>query len=342
MKLFVSWLLCLFFYSGQPLYADDSQPLYIEISQLPTYGSADQAKAQSVYLYQIQWRIPARFTQANRPLIQLPEDCRSPNRARSGPTAVQQRLYRCDHSLAGRAVTITFSDFNPATSTLVKYHSTNGEQHTRLLKPSERQWQIPEAETPSRIAWDYTVLGVEHILIGFDHLLFLLCLLMIAGSWRRVLVTITGFTVAHSLTLVMSALEWFRLPLAPVEAVIALSIIFLATEIVKDNKQTLTWRYPVAVSSSFGLLHGFGFAAALADIGLPQTELLTGLLFFNIGVEIGQVCFAAVVMALLTLYRKYKMTPQGFAMPMPLFSSYIIGGLAAFWFIERLSGFIPV
>lgn len=181
---------------------------------------------------------------------------------------------------------------------MIKYRANNGEQHTRLLKPNENNWSIPDAETPSRIAWDYTVLGLQHILAGFDHLLFLLCLLLVAGSWKRVLVTITGFSVAHSLTLVLSALEWVRLPLPPVEAVIALSIIFLATEIIKDNRETLTWRYPVAVSSSFGLLHGFGFAAALADIGLPQTELITGLLFFNVGVEVGQVFFASAVLIL--------------------------------------------
>lgn len=334
---------------GQALQADDSQPLYVEINQLPTYNSVNnQTQAESlIYLYQIQWRIPARFTRANIPFIKLPKDCRKPDQfnrkaGNQGATsqAVQQRLYRCDTSLSGRGVEIAFSSYNPATSTLIKYRANNGEQHTRLLKPNENNWSIPDAETPSRIAWDYTVLGVQHILAGFDHLLFLLCLLLVAGSWKRVLITITGFTVAHSLTLVLSALEWVRLPLPPVEAVIALSIIFLATEIIKDNRETLTWRYPVAVSSSFGLLHGFGFAAALADIGLPQTELVTGLLFFNVGVEVGQVLFASAVLILLFLFQRYSIARYLERFPVRLFSSYAIGGLAAFWFIERVSGFV--
>ena len=342
-------LISLLLWLAQSVYADDSQPLYVEINQLPTYSSGNSgADSESlIYLYQIQWRIPARFTRANVPYIKLPGDCRKPesfnqqglNSAPSSP-AIQQRLYRCESSLSGRAVEIAFSQFNPATSTLIKYRAHNGEQHTRLLKPSENDWQIPAAETASRIAWDYTVLGVQHILAGFDHLLFLLCLLLVAGSWQRVLVTITGFTVAHSLTLVLSALEWVRLPLPPVEAVIALSIIFLATEIVKDNKHTLTWRYPVAVSSSFGLLHGFGFAAALADIGLPQTELVTGLLFFNVGVEIGQVFFASAVLCALFIIRRFGVDRVLSPLPIRLWSSYAIGTLAAFWLIERVSVFV--
>lgn len=325
-----------------PVQADDSQPLYIEINQQEPVGQSQG------YQYAVQWRIPARFTTANRPTLQLPDHCHSLSAQRGKPFIVatqarQRTIVRCDQTLAGETIEIVFAQFNPATSTLIKFHGLSGEQYTRLLKPSENTWSIPKAETASGIAWDYTVLGIQHILAGFDHLLFLLCLLLIAGSWRRVLLTITGFTVAHSLTLIVSALQWVRLPLPPVEAVIALSIIFLATEIVKDNRQTLTWRYPIAVSSSFGLLHGFGFAAALADIGLPQTDVITGLLFFNIGVELGQLFFAGGVLLALrygqviaTAVLVNTKAPQVFR----LCSSYAIGGLAAFWLFERLAAFV--
>ena len=325
-------------------WADDSQPLYIEINEKPLAANIKQE-----HHYQLGLRLPASYKLNNLPTIIFPDTCQQ----QSLPSAIgaanrssatqSQKHYRCQQSLSGQAIQIRFPQFNPSSSTLIKYRALNGEQHTRLLSPSESSWILPLAETPSRIIQDYTVLGIQHILAGTDHLLFVLCLLWIAGSLRRVLITITGFTLAHSFTLVLSALEWVRLPVPPVEAVIALSIVFLATEIIKDNKKTLTWRYPIAVSSSFGLLHGFGFAAALAEIGLPQTELMTGLLFFNVGVEIGQVVFALVVLAAAGLISRIIM---------PRFNNvkvqhaarfglaYLIGGLASFWLVERSVGFL--
>ena len=131
---------------------------------------------------------------------------------------------------------------------------------------------MPDAENRFAVATEYTWLGIEHIWIGIDHLLFVACLLFIAKTSRRVLITITGFTVAHSITLALSALDLVRIPTPPVEAAIALSVVFMAWEIAKGNMNSLTHRYPIAVSSSFGLLHGFGFAAVLRDIGLPQDK----------------------------------------------------------------------
>ncbi len=119
--------------------------------------------------------------------------------------------------------------------------------------------------------------------------------MVIAGTWRRILITITGFTIAHSITLALSALGLVRVPIPAVEAAIALSIVFLAVEIVRGDKTSLTYRYPIAVSSSFGLLHGFGFAAVLGETGLPQTEIPAALLFFNVGVELGQIAFVLAV-----------------------------------------------
>ena len=147
------------------------------------------------------------------------------------------------------------------------------------------------------------------------------------------MLTVTGFTVAHSLTLSLSALEIIHLAIAPIEVIIALSIIFLASELMKDKRDTLTWRYPGAISLLFGLLHGFGFAAVLKDIGLPQNELLTGLIFFNLGIEIGQITIILIALALVSLVRRssYKVNPLILAQV----SSYAVGSIASFWLIER-------
>lgn len=319
---------CLLMFSAvRPVWADDSQPLYIEISE------------QTSEAYQVQWRLPATSRADNIPAIELPGFCQPVNRAGGSTSALVKRdLYRCEQGLAGATVAVVYPRYFPSTSSLIKFKALNGEQHTQLLRPGESSWLIPVAETPSRIAHTYTVLGVQHILIGIDHLLFVLCLLWIAGSVRRVLITITGFTVAHSITLVLSAMDWVRVPVPPVEAVIALSIVFLATEIAKNQRHTLTWRYPVVVSSSFGLLHGFGFAAALAGIGLPQTEVLTGLLFFNIGVELGQVAFALVVVSAVALVERFLqpwLEAHRLVQGARVITSYGIGGIAAFWLVER-------
>ncbi len=309
--------------------AHESRPFFIEITGMEGNG------------YKVQWRVPESLAPNNIPTLTLPSQCESLTPPASF-SYVGQALYRCEVPIAGQELSIRYPGYNPSVSTLIKYRNANGEQHTQLLAPDERRWQVPDAETRAGVAWDYTVLGVEHIWAGVDHLLFVLCLLWIAGSLKRILVTITGFTVAHSLTLALSALEWVRLPVPPVEAAIALSIVFLASEIVKGPRQNLTWRYPIAVSSSFGLLHGFGFAAALSEVGLPQTELLTGLLFFNVGVEIGQVVFAAAVIGLVGLLTRVMGSPLGqtgnhWARQTV---SYGIGGIAAFWLVERCVGFV--
>ncbi|MGK0500418.1 MAG: hydrogenase/urease accessory protein HupE, partial [Oceanicoccus sp.] len=308
-----------------------SQPLYIEISE------------QTSEAYQVQWRLPATSSANNVPAVKLPIFCQLVSHAGGSANALIRRdLYHCEQGLAGETVNVVYPRYYPATSSLIKFKLLNGQQHTRLLGPRESSWQIPLEETPSRIARDYTVLGFQHILIGIDHLLFVLCLLWIAGSVRRVLLTITGFTVAHSITLVLSAMDWVRVPVPAVEAMIALSIVFLATEIAKDQRHTLTWRYPVVVSSLFGLLHGFGFAAALADIGLPQTEVLTGLLFFNIGVELGQVLFALAVVSGMTLLKRFIepwLQAYRLAQGAKVITSYGIGGVAAFWLVERCMAF---
>jgi hydrogenase/urease accessory protein HupE len=196
------------------------------------------------------------------------------------------------------------------------------------------------------VARQYLRLGIRHILTGYDHLLFLVCLLLIAGTGRRIFWTITGFTLAHSLTLVLSTLGWVRVPVAPVEASIALSIVFVAWEILRGDRNSLAFRHPIAISSAFGLLHGFGFASVLSETGLPQTEIPAALLFFNLGVEIGQLLFVVGLILAYQLVRgaasavglsKPALTQRLSRMQKPLI--YAVGALASFWMIQRIASF---
>ena len=180
------------------------------------------------------------------------------------------------------------------------------------------------------IAKAYTVLGFEHILSGFDHLAFVLALLFLVGFNKRLLFTITAFTLAHSMTLALSALGWLTLRPLPVEATIALSIVLVASEAL-NKQQTLSRRWPALVAFLFGLVHGLGFAGALKEIGLPQSHLSVALLTFNVGVEIGQLF---VVGLALLLYRSLVRWPTFTMARVP--ALYAIGGVAAFWSIERV------
>mgnify|MGYP000444900844 CR=1 FL=1 len=222
---------------------------------------------------------------------------------------------------------------------MIRLRRLHGELQTAFLSPHEKQWKVPPAESISGVAGQYTVLGIQHILAGYDHLLFLACLIFIAGTLRRMVITLTGFTIAHSLTLVMAALGWLSLSVPAVEAVIALSIVFLARELLHPRRDTLTWRYPIAVASSFGLLHGLGIAAVLSEIGLPQTQVIAALVFFNLGVELGQLLFIFIIVG---LYNSAGRFHRYLASHGPLTAGgiktaiiYSIGGLSTLWLFER-------
>lgn len=316
--------------------AHDSRPLYIELRELQ--GGA----------YRLEWKTPPSVSRLAAPLVALPDRCqRQGNIAESSDSSglVRRASFDCAGTAGGMTLSIDYPGANPSLSSLVRYLGAAGEEVTEVLDPEQGHWTVPESLTANGVAWSYTALGVEHILVGTDHLLFLLCLLWIAGSGYRILITVTGFTLAHSLTLVLSALDVVRLPIAPVEAVIALSIVFLASEIASGQRQSLTWRYPIGVSSTFGLLHGFGFANALYEVGLPQTELATALLFFNLGVEVGQLLFIGAVIALGLLCRTAVSRSASVAVlaaggrRAELWAVYGIGILASFWLVERVAGF---
>lgn len=331
------WLIaCLLGVSFDAL-AHDARPNYVQVTET------------SPNVYGVSWKVPASTPGMALPYPTLPEDCianRQPAWQQSGGEHVGQQVFECGEGISGRVVGIEFPVVNPSLSTLYRVRLANGEEHLRILKPGETQWTVPDAENRFAVAVEYTWLGIEHIWIGLDHLLFVACLLFMAGTPRRLLVTITGFTVAHSVTLALSALDLVRISTPPVEAAIALSVVFMAWEIAKADRSSLAYRYPVAVSCSFGLLHGFGFAAVLRDIGLPQTELPTALLFFNVGVEIGQLLFvlallAGFFMARPALARLLRSsadeTVHWSALTSP--ASYVIGGVASYWLIDRVAGF---
>jgi hydrogenase/urease accessory protein HupE len=333
MRVFAAILSFLIFAATGEGHAHESRPLLVEIIE----------RAPNTFV--VTWKVPPSALDVTSPGVVMPQECRASAPA-SGTRLVRRQLFRCSGDLSGREISIGFPGYNPSISTMFQIRRLSGEKHTAIRSPEAPRWRIPERETTTGVALEYLQLGVEHILKGYDHLLFVACLIFIAGTWRRILVTITGFTIAHSLTLALAALDIVRIPVPPVEAVIALSIVLLATEIARRQHDTLTWRYPIAVSMSFGLLHGFGFASVLNEIGLPQTEIVAALLFFNLGVEVGQIVFVLATMAFVLLpvlagVSKMVATDRDGIMPraMSLPVAYIVGSLSAYWTIERVAGF---
>ena len=223
---------------------------------------------------------------------------------------------------------------------------------TRFVKRESATIQIDlvdflaDSGSLSKAATRYTVLGIEHILEGFDHLLFVLALLFIVRNKWKLIKTITAFTVAHSITLGMATLGYIRLPTAPVETTIALSIVFLCVEIIRARRGLigLTFNYPWVVAFAFGLLHGLGFAGALADIGLPASEIPVALLFFNIGVELGQLMFVAAVLLVLSILQYAcgitRLSPS--YLKAEFASVYAIGLLSSYWLLERSMGIFMI
>jgi hydrogenase/urease accessory protein HupE len=220
---------------------------------------------------------------------------------------------------------------------LVRIASADGRVVSRVLRPDATSFTYRGTDAGPR-ASGYFRLGVEHILVGVDHLLFVLCLLLLVRGVGRVVKTITAFTAAHSITLALATLGYVHVPSAPVEAGIALSIVFLAREIVKrrEGAPSLTERQPWLVAFAFGLLHGLGFAGALSEVGLPPHDIPLALLLFNVGVEAGQLLFVAAVLLVVALARRLAFGPSTWLRPVP---AYGIGTVAALWLVARVAAF---
>jgi hydrogenase/urease accessory protein HupE len=248
---------------------------------------------------------------------------------------VTRRLVTCPNGIDGYALRIAGLEAT-VTEVLLRYERRDATTQVARLTPDQPGVALTAAESRGRVALTYSILGIEHILGGIDHLCFVLALLMIVDGRRRLVATITAFTVAHSLTLAAATLGLVTVPQQPVEAVIAFSIVFVAMEIVhgRNGRPGLTQRAPWIVAFAFGLLHGFGFAGALSDVGLPAHAVPTALLFFNLGVEIGQLLFVGALLAVWALLRRQTWPRWAWRAPV-----YAIGVTAAFWTIERIAGF---
>jgi hydrogenase/urease accessory protein HupE len=222
------------------------------------------------------------------------------------------------------------------TDVLLRVGYLDGSSSNQRLTPDAPEVQIPRRPSSLEVVRTYLVLGVEHILLGIDHLLFVLALLLLVRGWGRLVATVTAFTVAHSITLGAATLGLMHVPSAPVEAIIALSILFLASELARSRganaPEDLTRRFPWLVAFAFGLLHGFGFAGALSEVGVPEQAVPLALLFFNVGVELGQLVFIVAVFALAWLVRVSAVrVPPAWRTAV----AYGIGSVAAYWAVER-------
>lgn len=310
------------------LYAHEVRPGYLELNET------------EIDSFDVLWKVPAQGDLRLSIYPLLPDNCEATTRiiTRSiGESITDRWTVSCPRGLTGGTIYIDGLS-GTLTDTLVRISLLDGSSQVSRLTSAEPAFVIPEAPTWTQIAVTYLGFGVEHILLGIDHLLFVLALLLLVQGWRQIILTITAFTVAHSLTLAAAALGFVHVPQQPIEAVIALSIVLVAAEIVhrQRGKPSLTQQWPWAIAFTFGLLHGFGFAGALTEIGLPQQAIPLALLFFNIGVEFGQILFIAAVFVIWTALK-----PGLVRLPIVLrhAPAYAIGTIAAFWTIERIAGF---
>jgi hydrogenase/urease accessory protein HupE len=332
------WLLALLALAttlaAAPVRADDFRPAYLQLTQ------------QDAGKYDVLWKVPALGEDA----VLNVEPAFPPGTVELSP---QRRTYAAGASVTRWRISVPGGlegktiAFNGVSETrfdiLARLVRTDGSVQLERVTPSDPIFKVEATVQagPLVIVQTYTLLGIEHILVGFDHLCFVLALAMIVGFNRRLFWTITSFTAAHSITLALATMGVLRIPGPPIEAVIALSIVFVASEVIQRQRgrSGLAARKPWLVAFAFGLLHGLGFAGALAEIGLPANAIPLALLFFNIGVEIGQVLFVAVVFSASRLCdiagNALRLDRARFATA----ATYLIGGVASYWTIERVVQF---
>jgi hydrogenase/urease accessory protein HupE len=315
--------------------ADEFRPAYLQVAAVE--GQAG--------VYDVLWRLPALDENTTlRVAPAFPAEARelsARSRYYASGAAVERWRMQVDGGLEGRSV--GFDGLAAArVDVLVRYLRADGTEQLGRVTPFENRFAFTASPGAFEVARTYTVIGIEHILLGFDHLLFVLVLVILVDGLKRLVWTITAFTAAHSITLALATLGLVEVPGPPVEAAIALSIAFVAAEILqkRQGRATVAQRYPWAIAFTFGLLHGLGFAGALAEVGLPQNAIPLALLFFNVGVEIGQLLFVAAVLAAGALaramLRRLSVEPPRWLWWVP---PYAIGSLAGFWTIERIASF---
>jgi hydrogenase/urease accessory protein HupE len=309
--------------------ADIFRPAYLEIREL---GNDE---------YAVLWKVPALGgDQRLSAYVKLPDGVEvidEPRVVAANGNWIERLQIRYPGGLAGQTFAIEGSAVG-VTEVIARVERLDGSSQVERLPMEQPRFVVEPPQGTGAVAWSYFVIGVEHILGGIDHLLFVLALLLIVHGGKRILATVTAFTAAHSMTLAAATLGWVHVPGPPVEAIIALSIVFVASEVVHgaQGRPGLTERAPWIVAFSFGLLHGFGFAGALAEVGLPQSAIPLALLTFNIGVEIGQLMFVGAVLLLRVLAARLVAVRTDW---LPTATAYAIGAIAAFWTIERVASF---
>lgn len=305
-----------------------------------------ELRAQGGDTWRVLWRKPDVNGAPMAMQARLSQDCQNPTGPAprfDGSAWTSQWITHCPGGLAGASVTIDGLE-TTETDVLVRYELREGSSEVWRLVPEQTSFQFPTVPSAFAVLNSYTWLGIDHILGGLDHLLFVFALLLLIRSGWKLFGAITAFTLAHSLTLGAAALGWLVVPGPPVEAIIALSIMFLAAEALQSNpgQIRLSERAPWAIAFGFGLIHGLGFGSALMEIGLPGDDVIVALFAFNLGVEIGQLAFVAGVLVLWEVGRRVlgpdRMAARGWATARAGLA-YGIGGIAAFWFVSRLAAF---
>jgi hydrogenase/urease accessory protein HupE len=281
------------------------------------------------------WKVPARGTYKLAIGPVYPDFCRAtgePISAVADNASITRGKLQCTLPLPGSMIRIRGLDAT-RTDVLVRIELAGGRVETDRLTPARTSMVVRADASAADVLKTYGALGVEHILMGTDHLLFVLCLILLVRDVRTLVATVTAFTFAHSITLAAATLGFVHVPSAPVEATIALSIVFLAYELTRDGT-SLTRSFPWIVAFSFGLLHGLGFAGALDEAGLPQGDIPLALFAFNVGVELGQLAFIAAVLSLGAIARRLLGAPPAWSARV---ASYAIGATASFWMMERIA-----
>ena len=315
--------------AAPPVAAHELQPGFLELKEVAPGR------------YDVLWKLPSlgEASDVRMPLAPIfPETCRQLGEARterSGTAWVFTARLDCKGGLAGRMLAIEGLEAF-TTDVLVRVQQADGRVETHLLKPVQPSVTLRSADDLRRGAWAYLYLGIEHILLGVDHLLFVLGLLLIVRDRWMLVKTVTAFTVAHSITLAVATFGIATVPAAPLNAAIALSILFLGPEIVRRwrGETSFTIRHPWVVAFAFGLLHGFGFASGLAQLGLPKGEIPLALLLFNVGVELGQLAFVLLIVLLERAFRQLQIHWPIIVQRLP---GYVVGALGAFWTIQRVA-----
>lgn len=313
--------------SASSLHAHESRPAYLEVKET----AAGQ--------YSLLWRTPLLSGMRLPVELEFPDDVRN-LKSPATQELIDSVLTRCwieagPNGLGGKRISFPGLQ-GTITDVLVRVELLDGRSWTAIVHPSQPWVEITAAQTRLEVMGAFVVQGIRHILFGADHLLFVLGLLLIVKDRWMLLKTITAFTIAHSITLAIATLGYAEAPMLPLNAAIALSILFLGPEIVRSwrGETSFTIRHPWVVAFAFGLLHGFGFASALTSAGLPKADLPIALLSFNGGVEIGQLSFVALVLLLERAFRILEVRWPRWAEALP---GYTVGSLGAFWTVQRLA-----